>query len=291
MSTTKYLSDPHVLLWGSISKCSKRCKHCALPSPCAQGVSVSLDPRIEEELKIFDELKLKVREAALKEINSVRPNTQSFQNLRDQARHAGDFDLPMLLDQLHIEHQLIHRDQKVQRPELAAPYFGRIILEENGKLKSYLIGEVSFLESTPAILDWKSAPLAKIFFQYKPGDEYEIELPNRTTAGLLLDKITLGFHKGVLTEIKRQDFHARLHNGEWSTPSKSLSKGFGKNRSNKTALQIKSLLDPKQYRVLSTAHDEPLLVMGSAGSGKTTIALHRLALLPKEKTQSLSSRA
>ena len=41
--------------------------------------------------------------------------------------------------------------------------------------------------------------------------------------------------------------------------------------------EVSALLDPQQYAAISAPPEQPLLVLGSAGSGKTTVALHRLA--------------
>ena len=38
-------------------------------------------------------------------------------------------------------------------------------------------------------------------------------------------------------------------------------------------------IDPDQFRLLTADYDDPLLVLGGAGCGKTTIALHRIAYL------------
>ena len=38
-----------------------------------------------------------------------------------------------------------------------------------------------------------------------------------------------------------------------------------------------ALLDARQFAAISAPPEQPLLVLGSAGSGKTTVALHRLA--------------
>jgi DNA helicase IV len=46
---------------------------------------------------------------------------------------------------------------------------------------------------------------------------------------------------------------------------------------------VTALLDQEQFEALSVEADEPLLVVGSAGSGKTTLALHRLARIAFEE--------
>ena len=43
--------------------------------------------------------------------------------------------------------------------------------------------------------------------------------------------------------------------------------------------QISALLDREQWQILHDKSDQPLLILGGAGCGKTTVALHRLALL------------
>jgi hypothetical protein len=48
------------------------------------------------------------------------------------------------------------------------------------------------------------------------------------------------------------------------------------------AAEVTALLDADQYAAISAPPDTPLLVLGSAGSGKTTVALHRLARLAFE---------
>jgi DNA helicase IV len=44
-------------------------------------------------------------------------------------------------------------------------------------------------------------------------------------------------------------------------------------------LDVTALLDADQFAAISAPAEDPLLVLGSAGSGKTTVALHRLARL------------
>jgi ATP-dependent DNA helicase UvrD/PcrA len=56
----------------------------------------------------------------------------------------------------------------------------------------------------------------------------------------------------------------------------ALGTGAGA-RGRRAAAEVTALLDAEQYEAVSAPADRPLLVLGSAGSGKTTVALHRLA--------------
>ena len=59
--------------------------------------------------------------------------------------------------------------------------------------------------------------------------------------------------------------------------------GVGQGARGRTARpEVTALLDQEQFEALSVNPDEPLLVVGSAGSGKTTVALHRLARIAFE---------
>jgi DNA helicase IV len=48
---------------------------------------------------------------------------------------------------------------------------------------------------------------------------------------------------------------------------------------------VTALLDAEQFAAISAAPSQPLLVLGSAGSGKTTVALHRLARIASRERE------
>jgi len=69
-----------------------------------------------------------------------------------------------------------------------------------------------------------------------------------------------------------------LQAGGTGTAARPEFLGTGKGaRRSEDAFGVTALLDAEQYEAVSTSPDQPLLVLGSAGSGKTTVALHRLA--------------
>ena len=88
---------------------------------------------------------------------------------------------------MHNQQSLAQRTKPAPLPNDKAPYFGSMTLNEGGKLRTILVGHTPLLSSfcDYPIIDWRSAPLAKIFFQYREGEEFEVELPGRMAHGTL----------------------------------------------------------------------------------------------------------
>ena len=101
-------------------------------------------------------------------------------------------------------------------------------------------------------------------------------------------------HRGRLIQVLGEGFQARRQaDGSWQfsgseglvaggagTAPRPGQLGLGVGAAERgTRADVTALLDPQQYAAVSAPGDEPLLVLGSAGSGKTTVALHRLARL------------
>jgi DNA helicase-2/ATP-dependent DNA helicase PcrA len=139
--------------------------------------------------------------------------------------------------------------------------------------------------------DWRNAPIAAVFFNYRQGEEYEAELPGRVARGVVRKRFLLTIKDGSLVFIGTPDGSYRKgSDGVWfsdtesHTPtlrggSQSASRGFGTGQSGKPSPEVSALLDSRQYSALSSHEDDPVLILGGAGCGKTTVALHRLATL------------
>ena len=123
---------------------------------------------------------------------------------------------------------------------------------------------------------------------------YEERFPGRLAEGSIEARRVVVVERGVLTRISTSAVSlARSAGGMWISSrgdaSASLGGGAGTAarpgvlgvghgaRDRAARADVTALLDREQYEALSVEPDEPLLVVGSAGSGKTTVALHRLA--------------
>ncbi|WP_437827256.1 ATP-binding domain-containing protein [Sorangium sp. So ce1153] len=217
--------------------------------------------------------------------------------LRDEASSASVDDLPALLLEMSVRQRLLERPHEQVLPDPASPYVAHLrLLEEGGGTKDYLLGHASFVD-VPAgvrIVDWRVAPIAKIFYRYRQGDPYEEVLPNREVEGVVQARRVVVVERGVLTGILCDGLVlTRAADGSWRSEAPaawslsaggagaaarpgSLGVGAGA-RGRAPAAEITALLDADQFAAVSAPAERPLLVLGSAGSGKTTVALHRLS--------------
>lgn len=251
---------------------------------------------IAEELALHERVKQAVRAEALAKAPDVASGVQErLKELRDEAITASERDLPALFQQLYTHHSLAARNFAKKLPDMRSPYFARVRLVEKGRERDVLIGHQTFIESKSGvtIIDWRHAVLAKVFFNFREGDEYELELPGRLAAGTLAVRRVLAFEMGELVGITGPDFSlVRERGGAWrrlggsSVPELAGGAGTAISANQLGSLlaarklpDVSALLDVNQYEILNREDQGALLILGGAGSGKTTIALHRMALL------------
>ncbi|HLM45269.1 MAG TPA: DNA helicase, partial [Myxococcaceae bacterium] len=222
--------------------------------------------------------------------------TAQLQVLRDEAATAPVADLPHLLHQMNQVRALLERQEGTALPEVQAPYFAHLRLQGVTGIRDYLLGRTSFADVSAdvRIIDWRFAPVARVFYRYGEGDAYEEWFGERLSEGTVEVRRLVVIERGVLTRIQvGTRVLARTPEGLWrlvgSGPASQLaggtgtavrpgSLGVGQGAARREgALDVTALLDAEQFEAVSVNADQPLLVLGSAGSGKTTVALHRLA--------------
>ena len=167
---------------------------------------------------------------------------------------------------------------------LAIPYFGRIdFLEkkENSKVMPTYIGIHTFYdpESRATLIhDWR-APVSSMFYDHELG-----EAGYRSPSGEI---------KGVIS-LKRQ---YRIRGGKMEFMIESaltvhddiLQKELSSNADDKMK-NIVATIQREQNQIIRNEDIRTLIIQGVAGSGKTSIALHRIAYLLYTFRDSISSK-
>jgi DNA helicase II / ATP-dependent DNA helicase PcrA len=150
------------------------------------------------------------------------------------------------------------------------PYFARIDYsqKDSNKEEKHYIGKTSLYQrenQEQIIVDWRS-PIANLYYEGRIGDvSYEVE--DERYEGHLSLKRQYMIEDGELEEIRDIDL---------TTTDELLQESLAKSSSNRLT-EIISTIQEEQNRIIRADLNKPIIVQGAAGSGKTTIALHRIS--------------
>jgi len=227
-------------------------------------------------------------------------------SLRDQIGEARLEDVPALVAQMERLHQVAARRADVVegRVDPSSPYFGRIVLQEGERKREVLIGKATYLDSKTGvqIVDWRDAPVSRVYYRYDEGDDYDEKFGTRMVAGEVVTRRSLAIARSLLRRIgcpqgtflrRLEDEWVRLgetgqlKGGQGSAPRVVDYKPVGKlgvthdgiGREEKFLPEIAALIDARQFELITKPDSGLCVIQGGAGSGKTTIGLHRLAYL------------
>lgn len=237
-------------------------------------------PAYQEELVRLEETKVEV-EKAYKVYNElfVQYKQEVQQNLREfkgNPDEGSQLYIELMTGTMFVQHYA----EKLKGLERSrqTPYFARIdfTAAERGKLEKCYIGKTGLLrdeDNYPVIIDWR-APIATLYYEGRLGEVSYVVLDKLgiediTITGDLSLKRQFTVEKGDLKDIFDIDV---------TTNDPLLQKALGANADHRLK-DIASTIQAEQNRIIRADMKRPLIVQGVAGSGKTTIALHRIAYL------------
>ncbi len=270
------------------------------------------NPVIAEELDLLAKVTALLSELPLAKTASEAPIVRELERLRavilsgDEAK-----DISALSEQYHhqaaVLAQLRHAGDAAQ-VDRRNPYFAHLRLREGGRERDLCLGRTTCIERGIRIVDWRDAPISKIFYSYRQGDEYDEEIAGRERIGVVSARRTVRIQAGDLQRVQAPEgdftpdpehpgaWHCtqrvapRLGGGEGiSLRAFDIGQGSTRRlgtydqersmRADKRLPEITSLIDPEQFELITHGGPGFLVIRGAAGSGKTTVALHRVAYL------------
>jgi DNA helicase-2/ATP-dependent DNA helicase PcrA len=236
--------------------------------------------------------------------------------LRDEIGEARLEDVPALVAQMERLQQvsLTRADLRHILVDARSPYFAHLRLRERvagrGEIeRDVFIGRATFTDprSRISIVDWRNAPVSQLYYRYAEGSDYEETFGNRAVEGDVLLRRTVTIQEAELLRIacpqgiwvkgrasadparalwRRTDVPLReLAGGEAMATRPIPRRGvLGSAREDEQRLdrhlpEIAALIDPRQFEIMTARQSGVVIIQGGAGSGKTTIGLHRMAYL------------
>ncbi|MCB9778524.1 MAG: AAA family ATPase [Alphaproteobacteria bacterium] len=219
---------------------------------------------------------------------------------------ARNDDKPALFQQLeHLQARLdqVRAGRPTEQVDPESPYFGHLGLLEDGRRRDIFIGRATRLGEGLRIVDWRNAPISQMFYRYEEGDDFEEEMAGRERVGRVVARRTVHIQAGELQrvgsaagtwlreeegwrELARSSTHlaggegTALRAGRAADGQAGSHLGSGqRHRADKHLPDIAALIDPDQFALITGQDSGVVVLRGSAGSGKTTVALHRIAYL------------
>ncbi len=177
--------------------------------------------------------------------------------------------------------QLYTKELNDYRKAINKPYFGKIICsyEDNEELKIY-IGKKGLTDGDNAtsllVIDWR-APISEVYYSNNLGEtSFNTEL-GETKVDLKL-KTTFEIKDSKLID---------LYDSEIIANDDLLVKYLSKNK-DVVLNEIIATIQQDQNKIIRFKANKNIIVQGVAGSGKTTVALHRIAYLLYNYSKTIS---
>ena len=208
----------------------------------------------------------------------VDANRQSVQALAEEL-HAmqeefdeNDKEAQTLWHNADARFKFVNQDLRRVEQARKKPYFGRIDFRDK-KLKKdevYYIGRSVIADNPaePEVIDWR-APIASVYYDAALGDvsysvkgegKYNITLSRKRTYEIENDKLKDFYDSDVVAN------------------DELLTKYLARNK--KAVLgEIIATIQQEQNEVIRKKPQHNMIVQGAAGSGKTTVAMHRISYI------------
>lgn len=235
-----------------------------------------------EELRHLEETEEKVAQALREAEEAIERMDQEQRELLEYMADGGNqgdakemFQMQRIrADNANVGASLVQNRDRLRKTK-DSPYFARIdFLPDQGEQAAYYIGLYAFRHQRRlAVIDWRS-PVASMFYDFETGPAFyatpaTLEEPEKKIEGSLTLKRQFKIKGGVMEFAfdSSQNIQDDILQQELAHTSDEKMKS------------IISTIQKEQNQVIRGDAADTMIIQGVAGSGKTSIALHRVAFL------------
>lgn len=245
------------------------------------GIMAIEEREFQFEKNKFDETKKWLE----REIKLIELNDAELQNkiavLKKQAKGNYSEELETTQKLYEITHKNLRNYSEAKHN----PYFARIDFREYRKEnESFYIGKFGLGDSKTGdevVIDWR-APIADLYYSGTQGEAY-YKAPAGVINGELNLKRKFLLKNKELVDAYDEGINDIILNSGSEEEGKALIDEFLRiNLEESISSKLKEVvatIQKEQNDIIRAGKNTALIVQGSAGSGKTTVALHRLAYL------------
>ena len=164
------------------------------------------------------------------------------------------------------------------RSVLSNPYFGMFNFENNEEKNEIYLGKKTIMDGTKVIAhDWRS-PICSMYYDYNIGDAEYISNTGEKRKGKITKKRQIIIKDGVLKAVDEQD----------TLSNDSVLLKYLQENSDARLKSIIATIQREQNKIIRSPLRGDYIIQGTAGSGKTTVALHRIAYLLYNEAKNIS---
>lgn len=236
---------------------------------------INLESEKEYLDNVLDEIETQIKETNSSISGLKKEKSELSKHFAEEYYSMDDEEALQESDDLIKFDQLIEFYEKLYDRLIRqkySPYFGRVDFKESGdeSSNSFYIGVNNLTKNgkeLPLVCDWR-APVSSLFYDFEIGKaSYESE------GGLFEGEISVKRQYKIEDGELKSAFNSSLNIGD------EILKGVLSGNASSKMKTIITSIQKEQNKIIRTNITKNLLVQGVAGSGKTSIALHRIAYL------------
>ncbi len=233
----------------------------------------------QEQLYLQEVLKkISVAKVSLENLMSTLGSNilQKLKEFREGSEaDALSSDFTFFMQQLYEKDAAFNFEDKIRKLKeydylLQDPYFARIDLyiQQSGETKRLYIGKFGYTEQNPVVTDWR-ARIASVYYRYRyPQKDVHYETPLGPEKADLLLKRTYEIEDGELI---------KYYNNDIQLDENDIISEKIEQRTGGVLEDIVETIQVSQLDVIESDPRQITIVQGCVGSGKSTVAVHKLS--------------